>query len=56
MKTFDGHLITNEAFMEMLWEEHDKDPIVYGPYGIELTMRRRNINLGVIGARFRSKT
>lgn len=34
------------AFLEDLWVEMDKDEGVYGPRGIEIMMRKRNINLG----------
>lgn len=34
-----------ESFLEELWAEMDKDDMVYGPYGIEIIMRRRNISL-----------
>ncbi|KAH7383949.1 fungal-specific transcription factor domain-containing protein [Pyrenochaeta sp. MPI-SDFR-AT-0127] len=35
----------NLSFLEALWEEMDEDELVYGPYGIELTMQRREIHL-----------
>ncbi|OAL57251.1 hypothetical protein IQ07DRAFT_582466 [Pyrenochaeta sp. DS3sAY3a] len=37
----------NFEFMLKLWEEQDLDDRVYGPYGIELVMRKYNFNLCV---------
>lgn len=35
----------NLHFLETLWEDMDGDDMVYGPYGIELVMRRRDMSL-----------
>lgn len=36
-------------FLGLLWGEMEKDDRVYGPYGIELTIRRHNFNLCCFG-------
>jgi hypothetical protein len=36
-------------FLVLLWGEMEKDDSVYGPYGIELTIRRHNVNLCCFG-------
>ncbi|USP78835.1 uncharacterized protein yc1106_06109 [Curvularia clavata] len=37
--------IITQLFLEDLWAEMDKDSIMYGPHGMEILMRRKNISL-----------
>lgn len=54
-----GCIVSIEAQYEMLvvkrmgellrfiWDEHDHDELVYGPFGIEMIMRKRAFNVCV---------